>query len=314
MFAQFRNLKDLMTKFSDDGICRTYLEEVRWNSKPRCPHCHASKPYRLKGGKAFRCSSRTCRKDFSVTVGLVFENSKIPLTTWFAAIYLISAHKKGISSCQLAKDLGVTQKTAWFLNHRIRTAFGNEGQLEFTDVVEMDETYVGGKWENFHKSKRAAYSLKNVDTKIAVMGMVQRNGKASLKVMKDGVPFKDFVHKYVNPLAVVITDGHKGYRGIEETHGGHVIVNHSEGEYVNGPYHTNTVEGFFSLLKRGIIGIYHHVSPQHLHRYCEEFSFRYNLRRMPDNDRFVRTLEQTTGRLKYHYLIGRPKPNKKSVA
>lgn len=112
-----------MAKYSDEKICRTYLEQLRWNGRPVCPHCNAASPYRLKGGKTFRCNSRFCRKDFSVTVRLIFENSKIPLSTWFAAIYLITAHKKGISSCQLAPDLSVTQKTAWFLLHRIREMF-----------------------------------------------------------------------------------------------------------------------------------------------------------------------------------------------
>lgn len=307
MFANFKNLKELISRYSDDTVCRAYLEEIRWAGNPVCPHCGQRKPYKLKDGKSYRCSARTCRKDFTVTVGLIFENSKIPLSTWFAAIYLVTAHKKGISSHQLARDLGTTQKTAWFLNHRIRETFTNDVNSSFDNIVEIDETYVGGQWKNMTKSKRALYSNTRswADTKVPVMGMVQRDGKASLKVMKQKDAFLPLVNTHVRPTAVVVTDGHVKYNGIEDTHRGHIVVNHSNDEYVNGIYHTNTVEGFFSMLKRGVFGIYHHVSPKHLHRYCEEFAYRYNSRNVKDNERFVRTLQQSNGRLKYQQLISK---------
>lgn len=301
---EFRNLKELMVKLADEKICRAYAEQLRWGGKPVCPHCNETKPYRLKDGKTFRCRARNCRKDFTVTVGTIMENSKIPLSTWMAAIYICTAHKKGISSLQLARDLGVTQKTAWFMWHRIRKMLVPKSQPELTNIVEVDETYVGGKWSNMHAKKRKALTEAGKDTKIPVMGLVERDGKLCLKVIGEHDGFKDFVHRYVKPDAIVITDGHTAYRGLDITHKGHIIVNHSEGEYkVAEIYHTNTIEGFFSILKRGIYGIYHQVSPKHLHRYCEEFSYRYNSRKLKDKDRFIMALSKPQGRLKYKTLI-----------
>lgn len=315
MFSHFNNLKQLITYFSTEEVCREYLEKIRWNGEPSCPHCGCQRAYRYKDGRNFRCSSKTCRKDFSVTVGLIFENSKVPLTTWFAAVYLVTAHKKGISSCQLARDLGVSQKTAWFMNHRIREAFGAEINEELDGIVEMDETYVGGKWTNKHKRKRAEIKRSNLDKKIPVMGILQRDGKASLKVIKPLDTFQELIAERVKASAVVVTDAHPSHTGIDDVYKGHILINHSNDEYVNGEYHTNTVEGFFSMLKRGIYGIYHQVSPKHLHRYCEEFAYRYNYRKERDSERFVRTLGHTKGRLKYNDLIGNPKkPTKKSAA
>lgn len=305
MFATFKNLKELMSRYSDDTVCRAYLEEVRWNGNPVCPHCQEHKPYKLKDGKTYRCKNINCKKDFTVTVGLIFENSKVPLSTWFAAIYLVTAHKKGISSHQLARDLGVTQKTAWFLNHRVREMFANEIDARMDGIVEMDETFIGGKWENMTKSKRAEMRRIGKDNKIPVMGILQRDGKARLKVMKSLYNFEILISSHVKPSAVVVTDSHPSHVGIEDSCKGHILINHSNDEYVNGIYHTNTVEGFFSMLKRGVYGIYHHVSPKHLHRYCEEFSYRYNYRRMKDNERFVLTLQNSNGRLKYKELIAK---------
>jgi transposase-like protein len=307
MFPAITSLKELMIKYSDEKVCRAYLEHLRWNGNPVCPHCGVNRPYRINGGKAFRCRSKECRKDFSVTVGLVFENSKIPLSTWFAAIYLVSAHKKGISSCQLARDLSITQKTAWFLLHRIREMFCSKEELELSNIVEVDETYVGGKWDNMHNSKKQRLRASGKDNKVPIMGLVERGGKLCLKKIGETDGFKDFVHKYVVPDAVVVTDAHLSYRGLDESHKGHMIVNHSQGEYKVGIYHTNTIEGFFSILKRGIYGIYHQVSPKHIHRYCEEFSYRYNTRKIKDNERFVLTLQNSEGRLKYEQLIAKQK-------
>ncbi|NOT50253.1 MAG: IS1595 family transposase [Chitinophagaceae bacterium] len=304
MLTNFKNLKELMSRYSDDNVCRAYLEQVRWNGNPVCPHCKEHKPYKLNDGKKYRCRNINCKKNFTVTVGLVFENTKIPLSTWFAAIYLVTAHKKGISSHQLARDLGVTQKTAWFLNHRIRETFANESHAQLDNIVEMDETFIGGKWRNMTKKKRAE-ARQIGDNKVPVMGILERGGKASLKVMKSLDSFQDLILSHVKPTAVVVTDSHPAHIGIEESFKGHILINHSNDEYTNGIYHTNTVEGFFSMLKRGVYGIYHHVSPKHLHRYCEEFAYRYNYRGIKDNERFVLTLQNSNGRLKYRELISK---------
>lgn len=197
--------------------------------------------------------------------------------------------------------------------HRIRQVFTIEEDIELTDIVEVDETYVGGKWENMHRSKRRKLRESGKDNKIPVMGLVQRGGKVCLKVIGHH-EFKDLVHRYVKPEATVVTDAHLSYRGLCDTHGGHIIVNHSAGEYAIDIYHTNTIEGFFSILKRGIFGIYHRVSPKHLHRYCEEFSYRYNSRKINDGERFTFTLTNTHGRLKYYQLTGKAKPTKPKAA
>lgn len=302
---EFKNLKELMVKLADEKTCRAYAEELRWGGNILCPHCNEPKPYRLKDGKTYRCRAKTCKKDFTVTVGTFMENSKIPLSTWMAAIYVCTAHKKGISSVQLGKDLGITQKSAWFMWHRIREMLVPKEEPQLTNMVEVDETYFGGKWANMHKSKREKLRETGYN-KTGVMGMVQRDGQLALRVIGENDGFKDFVHKYIKPDAIVITDAHKSYWGIEETHKGHVIINHSEGEYKVGEiYHTNTIEGFFSIFKRGVYGIYHQISAKHLHRYCEEFSYRYNSRKLKDKDRFINALSKPEGRLTYKKLINK---------
>ncbi|HET8963751.1 MAG TPA: IS1595 family transposase [Chitinophagales bacterium] len=136
--SEFKNLKELMAHFSDDSVCRAYMEKMRWDGSPTCPHCGHAEPYKLKDGKNWRCSSRTCKKNFSVLVGTIFENSKVKLSTWLATLYLLTGHKKGISSLQLGRDLGVTQKTAWFILHRIRLIMGDNESEQLDNIVEVD--------------------------------------------------------------------------------------------------------------------------------------------------------------------------------
>lgn len=299
----FKNLKELMSYFSDEKTCLDYLEQQLWSGKPVCPHCGSEKVYRLANGKQFKCGNKkTCDRKFTVLKGTIYENTKIALSTWFAAIYLCTAHKKGISSCQLARDLGVTQKTAWFILHRIRLIMGDPRPVPLEYLVEVDETYVGGKFENMNRGRRKKWQESGKDNKTPVMGLVQRDGKAKLKVIgKDS--FKEVIRKHVDNTAVVVTDAHLSYVGLGEEFAGHESVNHSISEYKRDIFYTNTVEGFFSILKRGIYGIYHQVSPKHLHRYCEEFSHRYNTRKIKDVERFTETVQQSRGRLKYMDLI-----------
>ena len=177
---EFKNLKELMLKLSDEKVCRQYMEDMRWGGEPFCPHCNATKPYKLKDGKTYRCKEKTCKKDFTVTVGTVFENSKVALSTWIAAMYLITAHKKGISSLQLGRDLGITQKTAWFINHRIRHIMGEPYEQPLANVVEVDETYCGGKFANMNRGRRKKLQESGKDNKTGVMGLLERDGKAKL--------------------------------------------------------------------------------------------------------------------------------------
>lgn len=291
-----------MARLSDENICREYMEQMRWGGSPFCPHCNSTKPYKVKGGKSYRCSDRNCRKDFSVTVGTIFENSKIKLSTWLAAIYILTAHKKGISSCQLARDLGVTQKTAWFINHRVRLIMGEPEPEPLKDVVEVDETYVGGKFKNMNRGRRKKWQDKGVDNKTAVMGLLQRDGKAKLEVIGNR-SFKEVVLDNVDRSATVYTDAHLGYELLSQDFASHEAVNHSIQEYKRGLAYTNSIEGFFSLFKRTIHGTYHQISPKHLHRYCAETTYRFNSRKIKDADRFRVAISNVEGRLKYKKLI-----------
>lgn len=300
---EFKNLKELMTALSDEKVCRAYMVQMRWNGEPFCPYCNATKPYSRENGKRYRCSSRTCRKNFSVTVGTIFENSKIKLSTWLAALYILTAHKKGLSSHQLARDLGVTQKTAWFMEHRIRLIMGDpEPPPPLNNIVEVDETYVGGKFANMNRGRRKKWQESGKDNKTAVMGMVQRDGKARLTVIGNR-SFREMVIDAVDKGALVITDAHAGYELLGQHFAGHQAVNHSVSEYRRGIAYTNSVEGFFSLFKRTIHGTYHQISPKHLHRYCAETSYRFNSRKIKDADRFRIAISNVEGRLKYTSLI-----------
>lgn len=304
---EFKNLKELMAYLKDESDCREYYAQLRWGGNPICPHCNHSKPYKLKDGKLYRCRFKGCKKNFSVTVGTIFEKSKIPLATWMGAIYLISAHKKGISSLQLSRDMGITQKTAWFILHRIRHIMGDPNPAPLDNIVEIDETYVGGKFANMNRGRRKKYQEANIDNKVAVMGMLERDGRAKLTVIGANT-FKDVVRKNVNNNALLITDTHGAYIGLGLEYAGHASVNHSQSQYRDGIAYTNSVEGFFSSLKRSIYGIYHSVSPKHLERYCVETSCRYNGRKMTDKDRFIQTMKQANGnRLTYKLLIQKEK-------
>ncbi|MBL7696135.1 MAG: IS1595 family transposase [Ferruginibacter sp.] len=297
-----------MTKLSDENIARQHMEAMRWGGNPVCPFCSINRPYKLKDGKTYRCRNKECRKDFTVTTRSIFENSKIKCSTWMAAIYLLTAHKKGISSHQLARDLGITQKSAWFVLHRVRLIMGENAPEPLTNTVEVDECYVGGTFANMNRARRKKFQEQGIDNKTAVMGLLERDGKARLTVIGEKT-FKDVVRENVSPDALLVTDTHLSYQGLVSEYAGHATVNHSQGEYRAGIAYTNSVEGFFSHFKRSIFGIYHQVSPKHLHRYCVETAYRYNYRKISDKDRFNMALSKTSGRLKYQELIKKPSKN-----
>lgn len=303
----FTNLHELISAMPDENTCRKYYEQQRWNGKPVCPYCGCDRSYKLKSGKHYKCASNTCYKVYTVTVGTIFEDSNISLNKWFMALYIASAHKKGISSCQLARDCGVTQKTAWFMLHRIREGFKERGAVLLDTMVQVDETWTGGKMKNKHKSVRAKAMEENkshVDNKTGVMGFLQMDGELKLKVLDADKTFKEQVKDNVAPEAVIITDGATAYKGLDKDYAGHEVVNHSEDEYVNERgFHTNGIEGSFGLFKRMVFGIYHQISPKHTQRYLDEFMYRYNSRKIKDADRFTISLQNTSGRLDYKTLV-----------
>ena len=297
----FNSIIDLFKAFPTEQSCVDHLEKLRWNGFVVSPFDSTSKVYKCKDNR-YRC--KNTGKYFNVKTNTLFDNTKIELRKWFAAIWLVTSHKKGISSLQLSRDIDVTQKTAWFMLQRIRNCFGIENNNELTNTVEMDETYVGGKNKNRHQEKKVEHSQgRSVKDKAPVFGMVERGGKLNAKVVKDTAceTLTQETVKYVKD-ALVYTDEWWGYRSIKQLFQ-HEIVNHKCKEYVRNSVYTNTIEGFWSLLKRGIIGIYHFTSKQHLQRYVDEFVFRYNTRKQTECARFNLLLQNTEHRLKYKELI-----------
>ncbi len=294
---------DLLTfveTFNTDEKCRSFLEELRWNSEPTCPHCNSKNTWQHQDNTSARNGLYTCKdctKQFTVTIGTIFESSHLPLPKWFLAIYLIAYSKKGISTNQLSKVLNVTYKTAWHLTHRIRHCMAETNGNPLQGIIEVDETYVGGKPRYKHQSKRGRGT-----TKSKVVALIQRNGEARTRVVErvDAKTLQSAIAEQVNPESVIMTDEWRSYRGLDKTYKDHQVVNHSKGQYVDGVAYTNTAECFFSILKRGVYGTFHHVSKKHLHRYCDEFSFRWNNRNRPEDYTIVSILKQAEGKRLYY--------------
>ena len=306
-----KNLKELFEKFSDEAKCREFLIQQRWNGVPTCPKCGGQKSYSIQDGKRFKCANNKCYYRYTVTIGTVFEASNIPLSTWFPAMYIIASHKKGISSVQLAKDLGVTQKTAWFMLHRIRESLKAKNSPLLSGIVEVDETYMSRKIASDYKGippeQVARMEERNEFRKRrnlgAVIGMKERDGNIIVKASFDAKAktIAEAVKTNISPDALLMTDESMKYRTLLASYE-RQSVNHSKNEWVRGNVHTNGVENFWSVMKRGIYGIYHQISYKHLQRYCDEFSYRYNSRDLKDGKRFELTLKRLEGRLSYKQL------------
>jgi transposase-like protein len=303
----------LDARFTDAGAAAEYLESIRWSDGPVCPHCGEAekKAYRIKHKTRRLWKCRVCRKQFSVTVGTIFESSHIPLNKWLLAFYLLCSSKKGMSAHQLHRMLGVTYKTAWFMAHRIREAMTQAPfASRLTGTVEVDETYIGGKPRRFNKRQYKPLDPKQPDPrqkrmgrateKTPVVALVQRDGRVYSQRVANvtGATLKGVIRKHVDPSATIMTDAFKSYSGLADEYADHFTVNHLD-EYVRGEIHTNTAENFFSILKRGIDGVYHHVSEAHLPRYLSEFDFRYNNRTangVDDSQRTVLALRGAEGK------------------
>ena len=298
----FKSIIELVHTFSDEKKCIKYLEQIRWNGNVISPFDKTSKVYKCKGNK-YRC--RNTGKYFNVKTGTMFENTKISLQTWFVAIYILTSHKKGIASLQLHKDLHVTQKTAWFMLQRVRKCFEFENNNILNGQVEVDETYIGGKNINRHFDKKVEHSQgRSLKDKVAVLGMVERKGKVNAKVVPNTTAdtlTKEII-RCVRDSANIYTDEYLGYNRISQFYF-HAIVRHNLSQYVDGIAFTNSIEGFWSLVKRGLIGIYHFTSKKHLQKYLDEFVFRFNTKDYDENERFARLLTNMTVRTRYQDLI-----------
>ena len=309
-----KTLLEAIEYFSDEDNCIAYLVAMRWSKGVTCPICGSDKATYLKNQRRWKCSVNHPKRQFSVKVGTVMEDSPISLSKWLPAMWMIANCKNGVSSYEIHRALGVTQKTAWFMLHRIRLAMQDQDGGMLSGQVEIDETFVGGAARFMHKDKRAE-KIKGPGTggqgKTAVMGLLERHGiDKTSKVKAKVIPnvrrhtLQANIREHVAPGTEVYTDEWTGYKGIDDEYV-HNVINHAE-TYVQGVVHTNGVENFWSLLKRGIKGTYVSVEPFHLHRYVDEQAFRFNERKVTDSDRFNHVASAVAGRrLTYQELTGK---------
>lgn len=329
MDFKFNSLIQLFDYFKDEKTCYEFLGQQIWDGVAVCPHCNSDQIYITKTRSKnplkqdvpeFRCAEKGCSKNFSVTVGTIFEASKLPLRTWYAAIWLCTTSSKGVSSLNLSKQLNITQKSAWFILSRIREMFKetDPGML-MSGIVEVDETFIGGKEKNKSKKVRAANKAANnptgktrhvkpIDTKAPVLGILERGGKIRVQPLKatDAEVLEPILAANISKDATIVTDGLQSYKKIGANYKLHVAVNHAQDEWAIGPYSTNAIEGFWSIFKRGIIGVYHQTSVKHLHRYCNEYAHRYNNRKDSSAEKFADAVKRVSGvRITYKNLIAK---------
>jgi len=297
------SLSTLNVEFDTDAECRQALEELRWPEGVTCLRCASKSISRLTTRKQYDCNK--CRYRFSVTTGTVFNDTHLALPKWFIAVFIMCEAKKGISSDQLKRTLGIAKKTAWYLNHRIRKAMSEVNASKLTGTVEMDETYIGSKRRSHGIGRGNWRPLKQI-----ILGAVERNGRLRMSAGVDNTKtsLKGFINEQIaDECAHFYTDELPAYtRIVDDEDTTHEAVNHSKREYVRGDVHTNTIEGAFGLFKRGLVGSFHQISRKHLDRYLDEFEFRYNNRR--NRYLFRDTLQKlvTTDALSYEQLTTAP--------
>ena len=297
--------------FADLDVCLDFMVQLRWPNRIACPTCGSVEVRFIPTRRLWECKSKHERRQFSVKVGTIFEDSPIGLDKWLAAIWMIANAKNGVSSYEVHRSIGVTQKTAWFMLHRIRLAMQDGDFSGMSGEVEVDETFIGGKARNMHKAKREeVIKGRGFVGKTPVMGLLERHGPDGHSAVKANVipntrrnTLSPEVRRNVVPGSSVYTDAHSGYTGLAADYS-HEVVDHAQ-EYVRGRVHTNGIENFWSLLKRAIKGTYVSVEPFHLFRYLDEETFRYNTREADDAERFQGVAKGITGkRLTYKKLTG----------
>lgn len=302
-----------VTYFADVDVATMFVASLRWPDGARCPNCESVDTPYVASRRIWQC--KNCRKQFSVKVGSIFEDSPIPLSKWLPAMWLLVNCKNGVSSYEIARDLGVTQKTAWFMLHRLRLAIQAKSFDKFGGAVEVDETYIGGKARNMHKGKKARVITGTGGAgKVAVMGLLERHGPDGHSTVRANVVksvgkalLQAAVRANVTQDASVFTDALKSYDGLSTDYV-HQVIDHAE-RYVDGQVHTNGLENFWSLLKRGLKGTYVSVEPFHLFRYLDEQVYRFNNRKDTDSGRFLEACANVFGRrLTYTALTGKELP------
>ncbi len=292
------SIKSLLEHFPTEESCMEYLEHVRWGGNPISPFDEKAKVYKCKNGK-YIC--KNTRKYFTVRNGSVFEKTKIPLRDWFLAIWLMNSTKKGVSAMQLMEHVGVTRSTAWFLGQKIRHLLGMEPEYEEIGIFELDEVVVGGLNSNRRRDKKIPNSQGgHTPDKTWILGMIQRNGEFRALVLPSRSPehAQPIIRKYIRPGSALITDSWKGYNGLDEYL--HYVVKDGNLSYASNPeIHTNSIEGAWSILKRGYVGIYNWWSKKYLQQYVNEYVFRYNTRKMKICHRFSLFLQKAFKRIAY---------------
>ena len=309
-----KTLQEAIIYFADADNCLTFLAERRWPNGVTCPRCGSENVGFIKSRRLWQCKDRSHPKaQFSIKVGTIFEDSAVALDKWLVAMWMLANCKNGISSHQLSRAIGVTQKTAWFMLHRLRLALQGDSEVKLSGEVEADESFIGGKARNMHKSKREErIQGRGTVGKAIVMGVLERHGEVRASVIPNRRKgqVQGEVRKHVEPGAAIFTDELLSYDGLSDEYA-HAVINHAE-EYVRGNIHTNGMENFWSLLKRGIGGTYVSVEPFHLFRYVDEQAWRFNNRKggdnkpMKDAERFSAAASKIVGkRLTYAEVTGK---------
>lgn len=301
--SKFNSLLDVIKTFDTEQKCIDHLTVLRWDGNIVSPFDAESKVYVCKGNK-YKC--KNTGKYFNVKTNTLFDNTKIKLQKWFLAIYLVTSHKKGISSVQLGKDIGVTQKSAWFMLQRIRACFGGNDNEKLEGQVQVDETYVGGKISNMHQNSPIRKNSKNAgyEHKTPVLGMITDKKVIAKQINKSNIEsIVPLIEKHIDKESILVTDNFGPYKTIGKEYKAHKIVRHGLGQYVFNGFHTNSIEGFWSHFKRSVIGIYHHVTPKHIQKYIDETSFRYNTRELNEAQRMNVLFANIENRTTYKNLI-----------